>query len=200
VRFLTILVIIFYTLIFILIGVGLIAVSLNLLQPQEITALLASAQGSLNYRIVLALCGFLLMLVSVSFAQLILGRFQRERTIAFNTSSGQVTIALSAVEDLIKRLTSIIPEIRELRPDVIATKKGIIVDLRVTLRSEANIPELTARLQEITRAKIQEVLGIEEQILIRIHLAKIVCEERDKKRKDSGREEPTIPFGGYGRV
>jgi hypothetical protein len=99
VRFLTILVIIFYTLIFILIGVGLIAVSLNLLQPQEITALLASAQGSLNYRIVLALCGFLLMLVSVSFAQLILGRFQRERTIAFNTSSGQVTIALSAVED-----------------------------------------------------------------------------------------------------
>ncbi len=45
----------------------------------------------------------------------------------------QYTIALSAIEDLIKRLAGIIPEIKELRPDVIATKKGIIVDIRVVL-------------------------------------------------------------------
>ncbi len=199
-RFLTSLVIVFYTLIFILIGAGLIAIALNLLQPQDITLLLTYAQASFNYRVVFALCGFLLMLISVSFAQLVLGRFQREKTIAFSTSSGQVTIALSAVEDLIKRISSVIPEIKELRPDVIATKKGIIVDLKLVLKSEANIPELTARLEEIVRAKIQEVLGIEEQILIRIHVAKIVSEERERKRKDSGKEEPTIPFGGYGRV
>ena len=197
----TVLGILFYATILILIGVTLIVFSLNLLRPQDINNLLAYIQDSPNSRIILGLSGLLLILISFSFAQLILGRFQRERTIAFTTSSGEVTIALSAVEDLIKQLAQIIPEIRELRPDVIATKKGIVVDLRVVLRSETNIPELTARLQEITRAKIQEVLGLEEQIIIRIHVAKIIsATEKERKRKEAEKEEPTIPFSGYGRV
>ena len=200
-RFITIMVIFFYTFIFILIGAGLIAVSLKLVQPQDIAALLSYLHGSFNYRIITGLCGFLLMLISVSFAQLVLGRFQRERTIAFSTSSGEVTVSLSAVEDLIKRLSNVMPEIKELRPDVIATKKGILVDLKVILRSEANIPELTSRLQDITRAKIQEVLGIEEQIVVRIHVAKIISlEEKDRRKKEMLKDEPSVPFSGYGRV
>lgn len=198
-RFFAVLGILFYTIIFILIGLTLIAFSLNIIQPQDINNVLVYTQESPNSRIIIGLSGLLLILISFSFAQLMLGRFQREKTIAFTTSSGEVTIALSAVEDLIRRLAGIIPEIRELRPDVIASKKGIIVDLRVILKSEANIPELTARLQDITRSKIQEVLGVEEQIIIRIHVVKIISHE-EKKRKEIIKEEPTIPFGGYGRV
>lgn len=198
-RFFAVLGILFYTIIFILIGLTLIAFSLNIIQPQDINNVLVYTQESPNSRIIIGLSGLLLILISFSFAQLMLGRFQREKTIAFTTSSGEVTIALSAVEDLIRRLTGLIPEIKELRPDVIASKKGIIVDLRVILKSEANIPELTARLQDITRSKIQEVLGVEEQIIIRIHVVKIISHE-EKKRKEIIKEEPTIPFGGYGRV
>ena len=193
--------ILFYASVIILIGVTLIVFSLNLLQPQDINNLIIYAQGNPHSRIIVALSGLLLILISFSFAQLILGRFQREKTIAFTTSSGEVTIALSAVEDLIRMLAGIIPEIKELRPDVIATKKGIIVDIRVVLRSEANIPELTGRLQDIAKSKIQEVLGVEEQIIIKIHVTKIIStEEKDKKRKEIEKQEPTIPFSGYGRV
>ncbi|MBU4345808.1 MAG: alkaline shock response membrane anchor protein AmaP [Candidatus Omnitrophica bacterium] len=193
--------IVFYALVLILIGVVFIVFSLNLLQPQDINNLLAYLQYSPNSRIIIGLSGLLLILISFSFAQLILGRFQRERTIAFTTSSGEVTIALSAIEDLIKRLGVNLPEIKELRPDVIATKKGIIVDLRVILRSESNIPELTARLQEIARSKIQEVLGLEEQIIIKIHVTKIIlAEEKERKKKESEKEEPTIPFSSYGKI
>ena len=202
-RLFVVLGIFFYATVLILIGVALIVFSLNLLQSQDIKNVLDYIQNSPNSRIILGLSGLLLILISFSFAQLILGRFQRERTIAFTTSSGEVTIALSAVEDLIKRLGRIIPEIKELRPDVIATKKGIMVDLRVILGSEANIPELTARLQEITRSKIQEVLGIEEQIIIRIHVAKIIsAEEKERKRREHEKEESATipPFSGYGRV
>ena len=111
-----------------------------------------------------------------------------------------------AVEDLIRRIAALLPEIRELRPDVIAGKKGLMVDLRVILRSEANIPELTARLQDLTKSKIQSALGIEEQISIRIHIAKIITsEEKDKKRKSQSGAEPMeqqagLPYGGYGRL
>ncbi|MDD5097052.1 MAG: alkaline shock response membrane anchor protein AmaP [Candidatus Omnitrophica bacterium] len=201
-KFLTVLGILFYAAIIIMIGLALIVFSLNLLLPLDINNLLVYAQSSHNSRIIIGLTGLLLILVSFSFAQIILGRFQREKTIAFSTASGQVTISLSAVEDLIRRLAGIIPEIKELRPNVVANKKGIIVDMRVILRSEGNIPELTSRLQDITKSKIQEVLGLEEQIIIRIHVAKIAHDDKDnRRRRDFEKEDkPTIPFSGYGRA
>ncbi|MDD4939952.1 MAG: alkaline shock response membrane anchor protein AmaP [Candidatus Omnitrophica bacterium] len=201
-RVFTVLGILFYAIVLILIGMVLIVFSLNFLQPQDITNLLVYLQFNTNSRIIVGLSGILLITISFSFAQLLLGRFQKERNIAFTTASGEVTIALSAVEDLIKRLAGVIPEIKELRPDVIATKKGIIVDIRVALKSEANIPELTGRLQEITRSKIQEILGIEEQIITKIHVVKIISHHDidKKKREQPEKEEPTIPFGGYGRL
>lgn len=198
-RIFTILGILFYAVVIILAGIILIVFALNLFQPQSISNILSSAQGSMNSRIIIGLSGALLILVSFSFARLILGRLQREKTIAFDTANGEVTIALSAVEDLIRRLTGVIPEIKELKPDVIAGKNGISVDLRVVLKKEANIPELTSRLQEITKSRIQEVLGIEEQINVKIHIAKIAATE-DKKKKEAEKEEPTAPLSGYGRV
>ncbi len=201
--------ILFYTAVLVFIGLLMIVFSVILsipgLQSQAIkyiNDLLMIIPANLNYRIVIGLSGVLLIIISFSFAQLILARFQREKTIAFHTPSGDVTIALSAIEDLIRHFVLIIPEIKELKPDVIANRKGnIIVNLRVVLKSEANIPELTAHLQEITKAKIQEVLGVEEQIVIRIHIAKIISrEDKERRKKESEKDEPTIPFGGYGRV
>lgn len=201
-KFLSILGILFYSAVITAIGLVLIVFALNFLLPQDVNNVLVYLQESPNSRIIIGLVGALLILISFSFAQIILGKFQREKTIAFSTSGGQVTISLSAVEDLIRRLAGVIPEIKELRPNVVANKKGIIADMRVVLRSEANIPELTSRLQDIARSKIQEVLGLEEQIIIRIHVAKIAHDDRDsRRRKDFDKEvKPTIPFGGYGRL
>ncbi|PIQ87676.1 MAG: hypothetical protein COV73_02860 [Candidatus Omnitrophica bacterium CG11_big_fil_rev_8_21_14_0_20_43_6] len=201
-KFFTVLGIVFYSLIIMLVGLALIVFALDLLLPADINSLLTFAQSSNNSRIIIGLSGALLILISFSFSRAILGKFQRERTIAFTTSSGQVTISLSAVEDLIRRLAGIIPEVKELRPSVVANKKGIIVEMRVVLRSEANIPELTSRLQDITRSRIQEVLGVDEQIIIRIHVAKIAHDDKEnRRRKDFEKEERSgMPFGGYGRV
>ena len=193
--------IIFYASIIILIGMVLIAVSFNLLLPEHINSLYYYMEANQFNRWAVRLSGLLVIIISYAFAQLILGRMQREKTIAFTTASGEVTIALSAIEDLIKHAGYVMPEIRDLSSDVIATKKGIVVNLRAALRSEANLPELTARLQEITKNKIQEVLGLEEAIIIKIHISKIVSrEEKEKRRKDNIKDEPSIPFGGFGRV
>ncbi|MFH0855176.1 MAG: alkaline shock response membrane anchor protein AmaP [Candidatus Omnitrophota bacterium] len=197
-RIFTVLGILFYAVVIILAGIALIGFALNMFQPESINRLLNYAQSNMNSRVAVGFSGLLLILVSFSFARLILGRIQREKTIAFDTASGEVTIALSAVEDLIRRLTGVIPEIKELKPDVIAGKNGISVDLRVVLKREANIPELTSRLQDITKSKIQEVLGVEEQINVKIHIAKIAAAE-DRKKKTADKDEPAAPFSGYGR-
>ncbi len=193
--------IMFYATVIILIGLALIVFSFDLLLPSDINNFFVYLQESSFNRWVVRFAGLFLIIISYSFAQLILGRMQREKTIAFKTASGEVTIALTAIEDLIKNSSFVMHEIRDLNPDVIATKKGIVVNLRVSLRTEANLPDLTSRLQELTKAKIQEVLGIEEAIMIKIHISKIVSrEDKDKKRKDTIKDEPTIPFGGFGRA
>ena len=198
-RFMSVFGVIFYTMIFFLIGSLLIAFALGWLDVQQIYKIVEYAQISLNSKITTGLIGLLLILISISFAQLILGRIEKEKTIAFSTPTGQVTIALSAVEDLIKRLTQNIAEIKEMRPDVIANKRGVEVKLRVVLHSEVNIPDLTGHLQEIIKTKIQEMLGIEEQITVKVHVAKIVT-HGEKKKKDSTTEETIPPYSGYRRT
>jgi uncharacterized alkaline shock family protein YloU len=190
----------FYTLILSLIGGLIIGFSLHIIQIQDVFALLEAGYNAYNMRIITGLIGLLLILVSIAFAQLILGRIQKERTIAFNNPSGQVTVSLSAVEDLVKRLTANLTEIKETRPDVIATKKGIQIDLRVVLRSESNIPDLTLKLQELIKSRIQDILGVEETVIIRVHVAKIITteEEKDKRKKGIEKEEPMVPFQNYG--
>lgn len=198
-RFFTVLGIIFYTTVIFLVGGAMIAFSFKLIVPADLAGLIDLVLQAINSRIIFGLAGVLLILLSISFAQLILGKIQRERTIAFSNPLGQVTISLIAVEDLIKRLVNNIYEIRELRPDVIAGKKGLEVDLRIILRSETNIPDLTMRLQDLIKNKVQETLGVEEPIVVRIHVAKIVSQEEKKKKEKEDFENPAIPFHGYGK-
>lgn len=202
-RIFTVLGILFYAVVLSLIGVGLIVFSLDIVSPNDISTLLYIGKESVSNRWAVGLSGVLLILISFSFAQLILGRMRSEKTIAFKTQSGGVvTIALSAIEDLIKNAMTFLPEVKDLRPDVIASPKGLIVTLRVVLKTETDIQDFTSKLQDITRSKIQDVLGLDEQIVIRIHITKIIMhDEREAGKRQGRKDEPAIPpFGSFGRV
>lgn len=194
--------ILFYTLIFAIVGTLAIAFALHLVDLSDVSAALIFSYQDLQMRLMTFLSGLLLVLFSLSTVQNMAGRIQREKTIAFNNPNGPVTVTLSAVEDLIKRLAGQRPEIKDARADVKATKKGIDVNMRIILRTELNIPDFTARLQEIITNKIQDVFGIEETINVRIHVAKIAANEdrpRKKKEKDENQNQPediTIPYQG----
>lgn len=171
----------------------------DVITPAMISGVLLEIRLMANSRLVLSLVAALIVLINYWFMQSVIGKMQREKNIAFPTPSGEVSIALAAVEDLIRRLAMKVPEVKSLRPDVVVGKKGIVVNLRVDLRSETNIAELTERLQELVRNRIQDMLrGIDEPVLVRIHVAKIISSE-DKKKQDNEPKEPVIPFYGYGR-
>ena len=128
-------------------GAVLIAVSLNLLSLSDIAILLNQVAINFNTRLVLAASGILVALLSITLVQTFRGRIQREKTIAFNTASGQVSISLSAIEEFIKKLSAELPNIKELRNSVIATKRGIEVSVRIALVAKENIPEITEKVQ-----------------------------------------------------
>jgi len=157
-------------------------------------------QNHLQMRTIIGLVGFILILLSFLFTKLIAGFEQKERTIAFDNPAGRVSISLGAIEDMVKRLVLRETEVKEVRPNIIATKKGLQAEARLVLKADVNIPEVTARLQELIKSKIQDMIGIEEKVGVRIHVVKIISEEpRSKRDKDNYRErsEPTIPFQGY---
>ncbi|MBU0605378.1 MAG: hypothetical protein KKH77_03730, partial [Candidatus Omnitrophica bacterium] len=72
----------------------------------------------------LGITGALLIFISVLVMQVAMGKLTREKTIAFENPDGQVTISLSAIEDFIKRALKQLPEVKELRPSVRASKKA----------------------------------------------------------------------------
>ena len=120
-----------------------------------------------------------------------------ERTIAFENPAGKVTVSLTALEDLIKRLIVQMPEVKEIRPYMIATKKGLEVDIKLVLRHEVNIPDLTARFQDLVRRKIEEAVGMEGKINIRVHVTKISLKDIKSKNKDEFQAPTQAPFHGY---
>lgn len=193
-RLFSILGVFFYTTILLILGGFMIVLSLQIINPGDIQLFIEHLYGNINSRLVFGLVGLLIMLISISFAQIILGKMQREKTIGFPTPSGKVTISLSAIEDLIKKTLARIPEIKDIHPDIIANKKRLEVNVRLVLFSEVNISDLTTRLQNLIVERIQQILNIDEEILVKIHVAKIVAKEHKTEKKHQNSEEPPVPF------
>ena len=127
---------------------------------------------------------------------------RRERVIAFDNPSGRVSVALDALEELLRRMITKSPEIKEAKVALRASKKGLYVKIRMVLCAEVNIPEITSKVQELSRRKIQDIIGLDEPVNVTVYIGKIlpdrVKEKRSSKKEEiEEKSETTIPFQGY---
>ena len=146
--------------------------------------------------VISGVCAGGIMFMSFLLARLIYGSRQMERTIAFENTTGGVTVSLTALEDLIRRMIVQLPEVKEIRPYMIANRKGLEVDIKLVLRHEVNIPELTSRFQDLVRRKIEEAVGMEGKINVRVHVIKISMDDIKSKSKDEFQLPTQAPFHG----
>ncbi|MBU2541181.1 MAG: alkaline shock response membrane anchor protein AmaP [Candidatus Omnitrophica bacterium] len=186
-----------YTIVLFTIGALLISFALGKIDAYDLTVLLKSLD-TVNARLATGLTGLLIILIGFVFSQIMFSRIKREKTIAFQTASGEVLVALNAVEDLIRKLTGDIEGIKEARPNVIASKKGIEINLRLALNADVHIPEFTGKVQELIKERIQEILGIDEAITVKIFVTKILAKDRPRNKKEA-EEDTSVPFRGYKR-
>ena len=189
--------IIFYIFIIWTTGIVVMLFVSHVFDLQTIQRLLTMIYSDNQSGAVAGICSGGIMLMSFLLARLIYGSRQRERTIAFENPTGGVTVSLTVFEDLIKRLIVQTPEVKEIRPYMIATKKGLEVDIKLVLRHEVNIPDLTARFQDLVRRKIEEAVGMEGKINIRVHVTKISLKDIKSKNKDEFQAPTQAPFHGY---
>lgn len=187
----------FFLILFIFIGIFLIAVGLKLIPSESILNALDYIYAARDLRIGIFGIGVLLILISIAAYQFTVVRIHQQKNIAFNNPDGQVSISLSAIEEFIRRIGSSLPEVKDLKSDCIATKKGIDIATKIVFWSDANIPESTEKIQSLIKTRVQEMLGIDEPIIVKVHVTKIAAREEAKKSKaEKEKEDVSIPFRG----
>lgn len=194
--------VLFYMVITLFLGCFIALFALNLIPFQEVTGILSVIYYDQNIRGISGIVAVLILAMNHLFARAISGNQERGKTIAFDNPAGRVTVSLTALEDLIRRVISKVPEVREARSSISAGKKGFVIKSRLVLNTEVNIPEMTARVQEIVKRKVQDTIGVEEAIVVRVDIVKIISSKsviKESKKKDESEQspEPTVPFQGY---
>lgn len=191
----------FYLAIITFIAALAISFAIHRIQLEELTYFLSIAYQNKNICLAIIVVSVAAVLVGFLFSRIILGVQQKERTIAFENPAGRVTISLTALEDMIKRTVLRISDVKEVKSAIRATKKGIDVSCRLVLKAESNIPDMTSRIQDLIKSRIQEILGLEENVIVKIHIAKIMTQmEKEGANPESGRNdfpELNVPFKGY---
>ena len=141
--------------------------------------------------------------VNYLFYQFFTVNVKRNRIIAFDNPNGRVTVSLSALEELIKRMLSETDEIREAKPSVTASRRGLNIRIRLSLSAENSVPSISSKVQSAVTKKVQDVIGLDEKVNVTIYIGRIypeVVKEAKKVKKTEPQEEnkPTnVPFHGY---
>lgn len=194
--------ILFYVTIILFLGCFAILYVLNVLPHKDILDLLYMIYVDDNLRVAVGcIAAGLLFINFILYRQLDVNA-HKEKIIAFDNPSGRVSVALVALEDLIRRTISRFPEVKEGKVDIRASKRALNVKIRMVLCSEVNIPELTAIVQETAKRKIQDIIGLDEALNVSVHIGKILGDPA-KDKKSGKKEEPEdrsgahVPFQGY---
>jgi uncharacterized alkaline shock family protein YloU len=190
----------FYLVIVTVAGLKLILFALQVFPLKEMISWVETLYQDEQARWLLGGVGLGLLCLNYMFMRTIVGEETRGKTIAFDNPSGRVTVSLSAMEDLVRRLVSREPEVKEVRATITARKRRLEADVRVVLNADSNIPDLTQGLQDMIRNKIQDTIGPEETVVVRMHVTKIVMDYKNKTEKEKARgtkADDTLPFPGY---
>jgi len=97
-------------------------------------------------------------------------------TISFRNPEGEVRVSLGAIEEFLKRLEGGFERVREMKPKLSMTKKGLEINARLTLEPNTNIPDVAARVQGTIRDYTEGVLGIKNIASIKVFVTKIAHE------------------------
>ena len=197
----SIIIIFIYTMVFSIIGAVLIALSLNAESISAVTYWINYIFHTENIRMSMALTGFLLIVINISIARLSIGRLKKYKIIAFENPNGQVSLSLLALEDEIRKLIHKMADVKDAKSNIIAVKSGIEVTIKAVLYSDVNIPDATEKMQGAINARLQEILGIEENLSIKIHITKIVRRPKSPEQKNINEPEHNAFKGEieYGR-
>jgi len=179
-----------------LIGIILVGISLGIISQYELYSWINKIFSLNPYQqIILGWLGVFFILVSINFVRRLSLHSAKEKAIVLNTDKGNIKVSLSAIEDMIRKDLSGREEISHVRPKVLIQRKGIKILIRAVLKSEENLSQFTAQIQEKIKSRLETLIGKEKEIFVDLEIKKIALAESGYKREE--KEEVEIPFRNY---
>lgn len=203
-RLITKIALLFYTVVIVLLVAFAMGLAFKLIPVNYVSLIANIIYEDQQLRMILALTAVLVFSFNILFNQAIAGKEFREKNIAFDNPSGRVSVSLTAMEDLIRRVVGRMNGVKDVRSvHIIASKRGLDVKLNLALFSDVSIPEATGQMQETVKRKISDTIGLEETVTVRVDVTKISGDEGHNRAKEKDVRskvdalEPTVPFQGY---
>ncbi len=162
--------------------------------------------GDENLKYLAGTAGGLLIVFNYMFWRLISVNPRRDKIIAFDNPNGRVTVSLFAMEDMIRRTLMQFIEIKDVKPVMMSTSKGLHIKVPLVLKSDLNIPEVTARVQSQVLKQVKNTIGEDQAVDVNVYVGKIhpkpFKQRIDKSEKGAEPAEPTdkepiVPYQGY---
>lgn len=102
-----------------------------------------------------------------------------DQAVIHDSAMGEVRISLVAVKSLVTRVVSRTPGVREVKTRVNLSKEGtgISVALDVKAALDANLPDLSDKIQKATSSYVQDIVGVTVDS-VRVSISDIALENR----------------------
>ena len=202
VKFLTRMAVLFYVTLILFLSSFILLFVLNYLDIKSVMNLLTVIYHDEAMRMAYALGACVLLFLNFIFYRTFTVNVHKEKTIAFDNPAGRVSVSLGAIEELTKRVISRTSEVREVKSKISVSKKGLLIKIKLILRAEGSIPEVTSRVQELVKRKVQDAIGLDEPIEVAIFVGKILPDQGKEKlppkKEEPQKESPqNVPFQGY---
>ena len=201
-NFLTRIAVLFYVTIILFISSFILLYVLNYIDVSHVRDVFILIHRDDTLRLVFGTAAGGLMLLNYIFYQVFTVNNYKDHMIAFDNPTGRVSVSLLAIEDLVRRVISQAKEVKDVKSKISASKKGLQIKVKLILRSEGRIPEITSRVQEMVKRKVQDAIGLDEPINVAIYVGKILPDQIREKftaKSEEQLKEPdlNVPFQGY---
>jgi uncharacterized alkaline shock family protein YloU len=134
------------------------------------------------------LVGIVAILVGVAFIVSKYLATKRENCIAFDSAEGEVIIAVSAIEDFVRRLAKSFWEVKDAMPTIEPRDDGVAVDMKVVLWDDKNIQATTGKIQKTVKSQIQDFFGLANVHHVKVFVMKTVSREAPPEKEVQERE------------
>ncbi len=134
--------------------------------------------------------GVVVVLIGLAFIASQYLATKREDCISFDSADGEVIIAVSAIEDFVKRVTKSFWEVKDATPTIEPRDDGVGVEMKVVLWDDKNIQSATSKIQKTIKTQIQDFFGLANVHQVKVFVVRTVSREATPDKEAAGKVPP----------
>ena len=83
-----------------------------------------------------------------------------QHVVLSENAMGQVNVAVSAVEELVNKVTGRVHGVKEVSSQMLSSPAGVGIKIQASVSPEINVPNVSAEIQNAVKEKASEIFGL----------------------------------------